>query len=134
MARSAARKSAMMLLYEREMGGDGVDLVSGDMIDEELSKDDFAYIQAVMDGCQEKADEIDGLIEKNAVGWSFDRIARVDLSTLRLAVYEMLYREDIPVSVSINEAVDLCHEFSTPEAASFVNGILGTIARQMEKA
>lgn len=79
--------------------------------------------------------EVDALIAENTVDWSIDRISRVDLAILRVAVYEMLYREDVPTGASINEAVELAKRFGGERSYSFVNGILGTIAKTLpEKA
>ncbi|MBR6271184.1 MAG: transcription antitermination factor NusB [Lachnospiraceae bacterium] len=76
--------------------------------------------------------EIDGLINKAAIGWKTDRMTRVDLAILRLAVYEAFYDESVPESVAINEAIELSKIYSGPEAASFVNGILGKLSREKE--
>ena len=77
-------------------------------------------------------DEIDSLIGKTAKGWSLERMSLVDLTILRLAVWEILYAQDVPGSVSIAEAMELTERFSDPEDKSFVNGILGTILREQE--
>ena len=130
MARKTARQVAMQLIYQYELGGEGVSSTIEESMDTpDLNADDMAYIQAMLDGTGEKQQELDELIGRYAVGWSLERIAKVDLSILRLALYEMLYCESIPQGVSINEAIELAHTFSTPEAASFINGILGSVSR-----
>ena len=130
MARKTARQVAMQLIYQYELGGDGVSsTIEESMEKPDLNAEDMLYIQAMLDGTNEHQDDLDDLIAKYAVGWKTERIAKVDLSILRLAIYEMLYREDIPESVSINEAIELAHTYSTPEAASFINGILGLVSR-----
>ncbi len=130
MARKTARQVAMQLIYQYELGGDGVSsTIEESMEKPDLNAEDMLYIQAMLDGTNEHQDDLDDLIAKYAVGWKTERIAKVDLSILRLAIYEMLYREDIPESVSINEAIELAHTYSTPEAASFINGILGSVSR-----
>ncbi len=133
MANSKARDSAMRLLYEREMGGEGVETCIEDLMEVQLDEKELAYVRAILDGVREKGSELDSLIENFAIGWSLPRIAKVDLSILRLAIYEILYREDIPTAVAINEAVELSHVYSTPEAAAFINGILGSVARSLEE-
>ncbi|MDR3085787.1 MAG: transcription antitermination factor NusB [Christensenellaceae bacterium] len=141
MARAYARDCAVRLLYAQALGGDPVDeksdILEAGLAEGEappgLDRSDRAYIAAMLDGVDETLDELDDWIEKYAVGWSLERIAKVDLSVLRLALFEMLHREDIPVSVSINEAVGLCNRFSTPESASFINGLLGSVARKLEE-
>ncbi|MBO4468554.1 MAG: transcription antitermination factor NusB, partial [Clostridia bacterium] len=70
-------------------------------------------------------------ISTNAIGWSIGRISKTALAILRLAIFEMKYMEDIPVSVSINEAVELSKKYATKEDASFVNGILSTVSKQI---
>ena len=130
MARKTARQVAMQLIYQYELGGEGVSSTIEESMDKpDLNADDMAYIQAMLDGTGEKQQELDELIGRYAVGWSLERIAKVDLSILRLALYEMLYCESIPQGVSINEAIELAHTFSSPEAASFINGILGAVSR-----
>ena len=120
----------MQLIYQYELGGEGVSSTIEESMDKpDLNADDMAYIQAMLDGTGEKQQELDELIGRYAVGWSLERIAKVDLSILRLALYEMLFCESIPQGVSINEAIELAHTFSTPEAASFINGILGSVSR-----
>ena len=128
MARKTARQVAMQLIYQYELGGEGVNSTIEETMDKpELNADDLAYIQAMVDGTTDKEEELEEMIGRFAQGWSVERISKVDLAILRLALYEMLYREDIPVS--INEAIELAHTFSTPEAASFINGILGSVSR-----
>ena len=77
---------------------------------------------------QEKQRQIDALVERYSNGWKVKRISRISLAILRLCIYEMLYVEDIPFSVSINEAVELCKKYNDDKAPAFVNGILNTIA------
>lgn len=89
---------------------------------------DFARTLAA--GVVEHRETIDDLLEQYAVDWHPQRMATVDRNILRIGIYEMLYAEDVPLSVAINEAVELAKRFSTPEAARFVNGILGELARQ----
>lgn len=129
MARTAARDAALRLLYETEMGGDGGLDGLADMLDLRFSAQDRAYIEEITQGVSQALAALDEAIGRCAKDWTTERMARVDLCILRLAVYEMQHREDIPQSVSINEAVQLAHDYSGEEAASFINGVLGTIAR-----
>jgi transcription antitermination protein NusB len=85
------------------------------------------YAEPLKRGTLEKLTEIDGRIQKYAKNWDLHRMAVVDRNVLRLAIYEMLYRDDIPPVVSINEAVDIAKKFSTDESGRFVNGILDKI-------
>ena len=85
------------------------------------------FAEPLIRGTVEKLTEIDGRIQHYAKNWDLNRMAVVDRNVLRLAVYEMLYRDDIPPVVSINEAVDIAKRFSTDESGRFVNGILDKI-------
>lgn len=95
---------------------------------EELSQEDQAAMQKKYEGILEHLDEIDGELNEYSQGWKTSRMNRVDLTALRLAVYEMKFDEDIPTGVAINEAVELAKRFGGEDSGSFVNGILGKIA------
>jgi len=90
----------------------------------EQPREHYAFAEELIDGVLKNIDEVDGHIRTLAHNWEFDRIARIDLAILRLAIYEMLYRKDIPPVVSINEAIDLSKNFSTADSKRFINGIL----------
>ena len=87
-----------------------------------------------MQGVQEKQEELDGYIEKYAINWSVSRISKVARAILHVAMYEALYVEDVPVSSAINEAVELTRKYEDEDVVAFVNGILGSIASEMEQA
>jgi N utilization substance protein B len=89
------------------------------------------FADPLIRGSLEKRDESDTLIKKHATNWDLHRIAAVDRNVLRLAIYEMLHREDIPPVVSINEAVDIAKKFSTQDSGKFVNGILDKIKGEL---
>lgn len=95
---------------------------------EELSQKDQDYMREKFGLVQERLEEIDSLLNETSKGWKTKRMSRVDLTALRLAVYEMKYDEDVPVGVAINEAVELAKRFGGETSGSFVNGILGKIA------
>lgn len=86
-------------------------------------------ISARFDAVMAKKSEIDEIINRNAVGWTTERMGKVELAIIRVAVYEMEFDEDVPQSVAINEAVELAKKFGQDESASFVNGILAKIAK-----
>ena len=88
------------------------------------------YITELVKGVDAHGPELDGYIAKYAVGWSFSRISRTAAAVMRVAMYEILYMPDVPDSVSINEAVELAKRYDTQDAASFINGILGTFVRK----
>ena len=74
--------------------------------------------------------ELDGYIEKYSVGWKFERLSNIVIALLRIAMYEILYEQDTPNSVAINEAVELCKRYDTQEAAAFLNGILSSFVKE----
>ncbi len=97
---------------------------------EELDKkeeEDTAYIQRKFDAIMSQLTEIDRLVNEAAQGWKTSRMGKVDLSIIRLAVYEMKFEEDVPTGVAINEAVELAKAYGTDDSASFVNGILAKL-------
>lgn len=87
-------------------------------------RDYYAFADELIWGTVQRVEEIDEVIRRYAKNWDFARVARIDLAILRLAIYEMLHRRDIPPIVSINEAIDLSKEYSIPDAKRFINGIL----------
>ena len=89
------------------------------------------FADPLIRGAVEHRDEADALIRKHAKNWELHRIAAVDRNVLRLAIYEMLHREDIPPIVSINEAVDIAKKFSTRDSGKFVNGILDKVKSEL---
>ena len=91
---------------------------------QEHPRDHYAFAEELIHGVLENAAEVDGHIRTLAHNWEFDRIARIVLAILRLAIFEMLHRKDIPPVVSINEAIDLSKQYSTADSKRFINGIL----------
>ena len=147
MSRTTARAAAMQMIFEKISGGQGGEDTLKMVYDElredglpgvtsigrkEPDDEDREYITAALEGVLEHRDEIDGMIERTSKGWALDRMSLVDLTILRLAVWEILYADDVPGSVSIAEAMELTERFSDPEDKSFVNGILGTVLREYE--
>jgi transcription antitermination protein NusB len=139
MARSVARQAAMQLLYQRSCGGEsGEESIA--LVYEHLrgggkpSAEDAAFIDDILKGVQEHQAELDRLIEEHSSGeWTLDRVPRVDLSILRLAVYEMFYRSDVPGNVSISEAMEMANRYSEPKSGRYINGVLGAIERGKRK-
>lgn len=101
------------------------------LVTTEKPRDHYHYAEELIGGAITQQAEIDGRIRQLAHNWEFDRIARIDLAILRMAIYEMLYRKDIPPIVSINEAIDLSKQFSTADSKRFVNGILDRLKDQL---
>lgn len=96
--------------------------------DNQILEDDMDYIQYKFNMIMDHLSEIDRLINEKAKGWSTQRMGKVDLTIIRLAVYEILYDEDVPTNVAINEAVELAKKFGQDESYGFVNGILAKFA------
>ena len=91
------------------------------------------YIKESIYCIKENLDAIDNYIENNLEGWAIYRLAKVDLAVLRIAIYEILYRKDIPIEVSINEAIEIVKKFSNEDAFKFINGVLGGFVRSLDK-
>ena len=125
-ARSDARERALHLLYEAHAkSASGASVVESQV----LAVDDLVLeIVAGVDGVTVKADEI---IAENAIGWTIARMPVIDLIVLRIAIFELMSRPDVPTAVILNEAVELAKTFSTDESGRFVNGILSTIAKKV---
>ena len=100
---------------------------------EEASEEERGYMRKKVKDIAAHEEEIDAMINEHTTGWKTGRMNKVDLSVLRLAVYEMKWDDEVPVGVAINEAVELAKMFSSDEAPSFINGVLGKIARSLEE-
>ena len=122
--------SPFILIFEKVFNNDSIDDIL-ELAEEvrELTPDD--YIKTVFTGVYDKIDELDEVISQNSIGWNIKRISKTALCVLRLAIYEIKFMDSIPVSVSINEAVELCKKYATTDDASFVNGILSTVAKNI---
>lgn len=136
MTRRECREHLMILLYQ-------VEFHKPEELDEQVSNylgsiiapksDDVAYIRNKYHNVLAHMEEIDSILESASDGWKLKRMAKVDLSIMRLAVYEMKYDEEIPVSVAINEAVEIAKKYGQDESPSFVNGVLAKVAGMIEK-
>lgn len=129
MTRHEARELAFVLLFEKTFTEYPVREILKNAGEARDVKSD-AFALSLAEGAEEHLDEIDQLIYAHSHKWSKGRISRVALSIMRLAVYEMRYVEDIPVSVSINEAVELAKKYGGDEDSAFINGVLGGISRE----
>ena len=120
------RMTAVQYLYQWEINKPEVlaDGICQFFEHQEEPRDYYAFAESLVNGTIQHIAEIDKHILEHAANWTFERIAKVDLSILRLAIYELLYRTDIPPIVSINEAIDLSKVFSNPDSKRFINGIL----------
>lgn len=136
MSRRRAREAAMCLLYERELNLEPEDDTLEEMCDvlhtERLAEEHCRYISSVLAAFEQNREEIDSLVAKYCVSWKIERLSRVDISILRLAVIEMYYIKKESYKVSINEAVELAKKFSTDKSPRFVNGVLGAMVAESE--
>lgn len=128
MTRREAREQAFVIIFEKSINHLSVDEILENAKDAREFKEN-EYILNAVNGVFDNLEAIDELIENNLKGWTTARISKVCLAILRLCVYEMKYVDKIPDSVSINEAVELCRKFATEDETSYLNGVLGTIAR-----
>ena len=127
-ARSKARKRAVDVLYEADVrGADPVTLIA-----ERVGSTDVPpvndYTVTLVEGVTAHRSRIDDLISEHSEGWTLDRMPFVDVAVLRLGVYELLWAEDVPDAVAIDEAVQLAKSLSTDDSPRFVNGVLGRLA------
>lgn len=97
------------------------------------NKVDRTFIQQIVSGVIAEASELDERIEKASIGWPIHRLSRVDLTILRMGTWELLHRPSLPPAVVVNEAVLLANQFSEPTSGRFINGVLGTIGRSLDK-
>ena len=131
MDRSLAREIAMKMLYAASLGGEESmnEVLEQSEQADTLSGSDKTFLENLVYGVQTRQEELDGVIGQYAQGWALNRLAKVDLTILRMAVYEMLYMPEIPVGATVNEAVELAKRFGEEKSPGFINGILGSVAR-----
>ena len=126
-----ARAQAMKLIYEWEMGGDGGEETRLNLLEVKPGEREADYMNRMAEGVQANAASIDERLAPYLHGWTIERLTRVDLAILRLATYELTLGET-PAGVVINEAVELANQYSTDKAGAFINGVLGSLARDLE--
>jgi len=126
-SRTKAREFALQALYQQDTaGGSANEVLSGHF--DPLDRDTKLFAEELVAGVVREREHIDGIIEKTSTNWKLERMARVDRNILRLAVFELLRLADVPVRVTLNEAIELGKKFGSEESSSFVNGILDKIA------
>lgn len=129
--RRQARIAALLTLYAWDITGRPMEEIWERTVEETDLGAARRFAADLVMGAFRSREHIDGIIDDLAVDWRLERMAVVDRNLLRLAAYELVHRGDVPTSVIINESVELAKMFSTPEAARFINGILGRMARQV---
>ena len=137
-ARSKARKRALDLLYAADVRQTPVaELLSAEAAraaGEPSREASWLYARDIVDGVSEQLAEIDGLISANSQDWTLARMPAVDRAILRIAVWELVFNDEIPAGVAIDEAVEEAKELSTDDSARFVHGVLAAIARERTQA
>ncbi len=131
MDRSLAREIAMKMLYAASLGGEESmsEVLEQSEQADTLSDSDKTFLENLTYGVRARQQELDEIVAQYAQGWALNRLAKVDLTILRMAVYEMLYMPEIPVGATVNEAVELAKRFGEEKSPGFINGILGSVAR-----
>ncbi len=146
MTRGDARELAVHLIYAQTFTGDEPEQVVATRLDKEYygklsaenevylerpSRNQLAYIDGVVSGVANRLDELNSEIARFSIGWDIGRISRLARSIMQLAIYEILYLEDVPTGVAVSEAVRLAKKYDGDDTGSFVNGILGSFARSL---
>jgi len=133
LSRRVSREHAMKLLYQFQMRNDDIEEQVALFLSEteNLEGVEKDYFLDIVRGVMKNRIELDGLIMSHAKGWILARMPKVDLAIMRLAIYELRFRKDIPWNVSINEAVELAKKFGGEQSKAFINGVLGKVAAQL---
>ncbi|MFC3882863.1 transcription antitermination factor NusB [Bacillus songklensis] len=129
MKRRTAREKALQALFQYDLG----QIEPMEAIRNVLQTDEIdPFLQKVVLGTIEHLEEIDATLRKHLEKWTLERVAAVDRAILRLAVYEMMYEEEIPTNVSLNEAIELAKKFSDSQSNRFINGVLSKVLQTMK--
>lgn len=130
MNRKISREKSMELLFSMAITKETPDEIIETFVDnyeKDINKIDLDYVRGILEGVKNHETEIDALIEKNLNNWKLDRISKVNLTILRIGVYEIKYNDEIPDRVALNEALELCKKYSDEKSVSFINGVLDKI-------
>ena len=133
MDHSLAREIAMKMLYAASLGGEESmsEVLEQSGQADTLSGSDKTFLENLVAGVTDRQEELDAVIGKYAQGWALNRLGKVDLTILRMAVYELMCMPEIPVGATINEAVELAKRYAEDKSSGFINGIRGSVARAM---
>ncbi len=130
--RRKARTIALEIIYQKEITGYPLDVIINNRLQVEECDSPSEFSLDLVEGVISHQQELDDLIACYADNWALDRMPLLDRNIIRISLYEMLYEQDIPFSVSINEAVELAKAYGTEDSGKFVNGVLGKIASEIE--
>ena len=146
MTRSNARELAVHLIYSQSFTGDEPEQVvsarmekeyyeklsaENEVYQERPSRGQLSYIDGVVSGVANRLEDLNAQIQKFSIGWDISRISRLTKAIMQLAIYEILYVEDVPTGVAVSEAVRLAKKYDGDDTGAFVNGILGSFARSL---
>lgn len=131
--RSEARDAAFTQVFQMDLHSDDMDIILDELLKARPEcETNLGYIRDVIDGVLKHGAEIEETIAKNLKsGWSISRISKVSLSVLKLAIFEMKYRDDVPKKVAINEAVELAKRYGDEDDPTFVNGLLASVYKEL---
>jgi N utilization substance protein B len=130
MSRRESREKAFMFLYQLEIQkGDATRQLADFLTEREVGENDQEYLLALVEGVSNQKPALDEKIAPLLKRWTIDRLPRIDLTILRIAVYEMAFRPDIPANVAISEAVHLAKKYSSEESKNYINAVLGKISQ-----
>ncbi len=121
------------MLYQFEMSGQDPEGLIGQEVMGEMAPDVTEFAAELVRGVRENLEDIDGIIQAHSTNWKLTRMAAVDKNILRMAVFELRSRPDIPTKVAINEAVEIAKKYGSSDSGAFVNGILDNIAQEIRK-
>ncbi|WP_281886673.1 transcription antitermination factor NusB [Paenibacillus sp. YYML68] len=143
MRKRLARELALQSLYQMEMNDSTLVAAIEHVIEEARGEDEgqltrakdqisFDEVRELVNGTKQHKSQIDDLLVDYLKGWQMDRLSRVDREILRLATYEMIFRDDVPPKVVVNEAIEMSKNFGTEESGKFVNGVLGKMIKDLD--
>ncbi|SHJ58323.1 NusB antitermination factor [Clostridium amylolyticum] len=131
MNRKKSREAAMKILFQNSINDTSIEDIFEDIEmyfeDADLKELDREFVKKIVIGVNSNITKINDIIEENSENWRIGRISKINLAILRISIYEMLFDEEVPARVSINEAIELCKKYSDEKSVSFVNGILDRI-------
>ncbi|MCF6096689.1 transcription antitermination factor NusB [Thermovorax subterraneus] len=133
MSRKLARELCFKILFAIDAGGNTIDEAFKIAVDKPLNEDAKVFMLNEVNGVLERKEQIDDIIDDYSIDWRLERLNVADRNILRIAIYEMFFCDDIPLSVSINEAVEIAKKYGDKKSPKFINGILGAIARDLER-
>ena len=132
MKRHESREQALILLFESTFEGNSADEIL-DLASTVRNEKISSFTKELFKGTIDNMEDIDSYIEKYIIGWTKNRLSKLVISILRLSIFEMIYYKNTPIDVCISEAVTLAKKYASPEDASYINGVLGTLSANIDK-